>query len=57
MKSNRAALQYGKKPNRFSSSVTFEEFNFPFVLLGRVSRGEGPQVTPLAGFGILLTGI
>jgi hypothetical protein len=43
--------------NGFRSSMTLEELNFPFMPLGRVSCGEGPQVAPLAGFRILLTGI
>jgi len=37
--------------------MTLEELNFPFVPLSRFPRGKGAQVAPLAGFGILLTGI
>jgi len=37
--------------------MLLEELNFPFVLLGRFPRGEGPQVAPLAGLRILLAGI
>lgn len=38
-------------------SMTLKVLNFPFVPLRRLARGEGPEVAPLAGFGILLSGI
>jgi hypothetical protein len=40
-----------------SSSMTLKELDFSFVLLSRFPRGEGSQIAPLAGFGILLAGI
>jgi len=39
------------------SELTLKELNFSFMPLGSFPCGEGPQVAPLAGFGILLTGI
>jgi hypothetical protein len=57
MTASRAAFQNAKKPNGFRSSMTFKELNLPFMLLGRISCGEGPQVAPLAGLRILLSGI
>lgn len=37
------------------TSVPFEVLDFSFVLCCRLTRGEGPQVSPLAGLGVLLS--
>jgi len=57
METGFGAFQDGRKSNGFRSSMTLKELNFSFMPLGRFPCGEGSQVAPLAGFGILLAGI
>ena len=41
----------------FSKRAPFEVLNLSLVFFGRLTRGEGPEISPLPGFGVQLSRI